>query len=117
MLEGLTVFLFIKDFEMGGLRRIDAKNFGRIVKKCLGLPNTVRQSFISLYIFLSLPDSLVVVLFVSFCNYGQSVAASWLIYKTSFFLIHFFPEFHSAMHRSKGCLRRLIIQAKEGFHG
>ncbi|XP_056229293.1 WD repeat-containing protein on Y chromosome isoform X2 [Seriola aureovittata] len=29
-----------EDFETGGLRCIDAKNFGRIVKKCLGLPNT-----------------------------------------------------------------------------
>ncbi|KAF1394274.1 hypothetical protein PFLUV_G00024830 [Perca fluviatilis] len=29
-----------EDFEMGGLRSIDAKNFGRIVKKCLVLPKT-----------------------------------------------------------------------------
>ncbi|XP_026232153.1 WD repeat-containing protein 64 [Anabas testudineus] len=32
--------LAFEGFEMGGLRCIDAKNFGRIVKKCLGLPNT-----------------------------------------------------------------------------
>lgn len=48
---------------MGGLRCIDAKNFGRIVKKCLGLPNTVRQCDISVYILLS--DSSVSVLSVS----------------------------------------------------
>nr|XP_020468764.1 WD repeat-containing protein on Y chromosome-like [Monopterus albus]XP_020468765.1 WD repeat-containing protein on Y chromosome-like [Monopterus albus] len=29
-----------EDFERGGLRCIDVKNFGHIVKKCLGLPNT-----------------------------------------------------------------------------
>ncbi|XP_032365593.1 WD repeat-containing protein on Y chromosome [Etheostoma spectabile] len=32
--------LAFEDFEAGGLRSIDAKNFGRVVKKCLGLPKT-----------------------------------------------------------------------------
>ncbi|XP_028275016.1 WD repeat-containing protein on Y chromosome [Parambassis ranga] len=32
--------LAFEDFEAGGLRCIDVKNFGHIVKKCLGLPNT-----------------------------------------------------------------------------
>ncbi|XP_070762639.1 cilia- and flagella-associated protein 337 [Enoplosus armatus] len=32
--------LAFEEFETGGLRSIDAKNFGRIVKKCLGLPKT-----------------------------------------------------------------------------
>ncbi|GAA6232708.1 WD repeat-containing protein on Y chromosome-like [Lates japonicus] len=32
--------LAFEDFETGGLRCIDAKKFGRIVMKCLGLPNT-----------------------------------------------------------------------------
>ncbi|KAM7412808.1 hypothetical protein PAMA_020269 [Pampus argenteus] len=32
--------LAFEEFETGGLRSIDAKNFGRIVKKCLGFPNT-----------------------------------------------------------------------------
>ncbi|XP_059188071.1 WD repeat-containing protein on Y chromosome [Centropristis striata] len=32
--------LGFEEFETGGLRSIDAKNFGRIVKKCLGLPKT-----------------------------------------------------------------------------
>ncbi|XP_069563383.1 cilia- and flagella-associated protein 337 [Brachyistius frenatus] len=31
--------LAFEEFETGGLRCIDVKNFGRIVKKCLGLPN------------------------------------------------------------------------------
>lgn len=53
LLKDLTVFFFIKDFEMGGLRCMDAKNFGCIVKKCLGLPNTVRQCDISVYVLLS----------------------------------------------------------------
>lgn len=54
LLEDLTVFFFVKEFEMGSLRSIDVKNFGRILKKCLGLPKTVRQCGISLYILLSL---------------------------------------------------------------
>ncbi|XP_071379688.1 cilia- and flagella-associated protein 337 [Centroberyx affinis] len=32
--------LAFEEFEMGGLRSVDEKNFGRIVKKCLGLHNT-----------------------------------------------------------------------------
>lgn len=52
-LEDLTVFVFVKEFETGGLRSIDVKNFGRIVKKCLALPETVRQCVISLYILFS----------------------------------------------------------------
>ncbi|XP_044058809.1 WD repeat-containing protein on Y chromosome [Siniperca chuatsi] len=32
--------LAFEQFETGGLRSIDAKNFGRIMKKCLGLPKT-----------------------------------------------------------------------------
>ncbi|XP_045929409.1 WD repeat-containing protein on Y chromosome isoform X1 [Micropterus dolomieu] len=32
--------LAFEEFEKSGLRSIDAKNFGRIVKKCLGLPKT-----------------------------------------------------------------------------
>ncbi|KAM9359600.1 LOW QUALITY PROTEIN: cilia- and flagella-associated protein 337 [Symphorus nematophorus] len=32
--------LAFEEFETGGLRSIDAKNFGRIVKTCLGLPET-----------------------------------------------------------------------------
>lgn len=63
LLKDLTVFFFLKDFEKGGLRCIDAKNFGCIVKKCFGLPNIVRQCDISVYILLS--DSFLSVLFVS----------------------------------------------------
>uniref|UniRef100_UPI0037E8F30F cilia- and flagella-associated protein 337 n=1 Tax=Semicossyphus pulcher TaxID=241346 RepID=UPI0037E8F30F len=32
--------LAFEEFESGGLRSIDAKNFGRVVTKCLGLPKT-----------------------------------------------------------------------------
>ncbi|XP_029302381.1 WD repeat-containing protein on Y chromosome [Cottoperca gobio] len=32
--------LAFEEFETGGLRSIDAKSFGRIVKRCLGLPKT-----------------------------------------------------------------------------
>lgn len=52
-LDDLTVFFFVKEFETGGLRSTDAKTFGRIVKKCLALPQTVRQCDISLHILLS----------------------------------------------------------------
>lgn len=52
-LDDLTVFFFVKEFETGGLRSTDAKTFGRIVKKCLSLPQTVRQCDISLHILLS----------------------------------------------------------------
>lgn len=39
---------------MGGSRSTDVKNFGRILKNCLDLPNTVRQCDISsLYHILS----------------------------------------------------------------
>lgn len=47
------VFFSVKEFEAGGLRSIDAKNFGRVVKKCLDLPKTVRQCDIPLYILFS----------------------------------------------------------------
>lgn len=55
----MTVFVFVKEFEKSGLRSIDAKNFGRIVKKCLGLPKTVRQCDLSLSVSYTLSDSLI----------------------------------------------------------
>lgn len=47
------MFFFMKEFETGCLRTIDAKNFGRIVKKCLGFPQTVRPCDFSLSQLLS----------------------------------------------------------------
>lgn len=41
-LQYVTSFFLAKEFERGGSRSIDAKCFGLIVKKCLGLPKTVR---------------------------------------------------------------------------
>lgn len=112
------IFFLVKEFETDGLRSTDAKNFGRIVKKCLGLSNTVRQRDISLYISLSpSPSSL-----CSLCLASLQLRTSLGNYLTNLqwvslrFSLLFF-EFHRAMHRFKGYLRRLIIQAMEGFHG
>ncbi|XP_035478797.2 WD repeat-containing protein on Y chromosome isoform X1 [Scophthalmus maximus] len=41
--------LAFEDFETGGLRCIDAKNFGRLVKKCLGLPDTSNEQIQGLF--------------------------------------------------------------------
>lgn len=105
----LTGFLFIKEFETRGLRCIDVKNFVRIVKKSLDLPNTVRRRDISLFIFL---HHIYFQLRTSFWNYHITLQKKKIIIH---FLLLF--EFYRATHRFKGCLRRLIIQAKEGFHG
>lgn len=62
---------------MGGLRSTDVKNFGRILKNCLDLPNTVRQCDIPFYVIFSVrfPHSRVLVLPLPFFlrNYDQSL--------------------------------------------
>lgn len=106
---------------MGGLTSIDANNFGHIVKKCLGLPKTVRKCDISLYILLSLSDSLISVFSLShiFKIEDKPLQVQYLINSqyVSLFFIMLCIEFHRAMSKFKGYLRKLIIPAKEGFHG
>lgn len=117
----LTGFSLVKELEMGGLTSIDANNFGHIVKKCLGLPKTVRKCDISLYILLSLSDSLISVFSLShiFKIEDKPLQVQYLINSqyVSLFFIMLCIEFHRAMSKFKGYLRKLIIPAKEGFHG
>lgn len=49
---------FLKEYEDRGLRCIDERAFGRAVKTCFGLSNTVRQLDICLHIFSLLMFSL-----------------------------------------------------------
>ncbi|KAK1899662.1 WD repeat-containing protein 49 [Dissostichus eleginoides] len=92
--------LAFEEFERGGSRSIDAKSFGRIVKKCLGLPKTSNAQIQGLFKK------------IDYLGQGQ---ISWGEFSTH--MMHEYKEKQETVRRSKQVAFTLPASMKTLCHG